>query len=163
LAPKNLNIEGAMVHGDKFYLFQRNRTGINPMIEISLDSFHHYLDDSASKVPPFKVHKVKLPLLWDNPVGFSDAIPFNNDILFSGSVVVKDPANPRHASYYGLLSPGASQPEWCEPVKDSKGEIADIKIEGLAIVESKDGTLVVDGVTDPDGGVSEYIQVKIEK
>jgi hypothetical protein len=159
---EKLNIEGAMVHGDKFYIFQRgNRSGINPMIEIALEAFVQYLSDQ-SKVPSFKVHKVKLPLLWDNPVGFSDAVPSNENILFSGSVEVKT-ENPMHASFFGLLRPGATVPDWCEPVKDDKGEIAHIKIEGLAIVEAKDGSFVVDGVTDPDGGVSELIKVKIGK
>jgi len=161
---EKLNIEGACIFGNKFLIFQRgNRTGINPIVELGLEDFLAYVNDSSKPPPSFKVHKVQLPLLWENPAGFSDACIWNEMILFSASVEVKKPTGDSHATYVGLLRLGADKPEWCVPVTDDKGEPLHIKVEGLSIVSEKDGSFVIDSVTDPDGGTSELVKVALKK
>jgi len=162
---EKLNVEGACVFGDKLLIFQRgNRAGINPIIELGLDSFIAYVNDSSKPPPSFKVHKVQLPFLWENPAGFSDAVIWNGMILFSASVEVKNPGGAgTNATFFGLVRLGAEKPEWCVPVTDDKGEVLRIKVEGLSIVSEKDGSFVIDSVTDPDGGASELVKLALKK
>jgi len=158
---EKLNIEGACFLGDKILIFQRgNKSGINPIIEISSAAFLKYLENPKSNaVPTFSVHPIQLPSLWDFPAGFSDAVVWNGKIIFSASVEVKKPDDNSHATFFGSIKD--FKLEWIAELKEN-GKTCKVKVEGLHIVDARDDYLLINSVTDPDGGTSEVVKVEIK-
>ncbi len=165
LQKTDFNIEAAATNLDDLYLFNR---GINMVFVMSYQQVMDYLEKNAS-IPSIRVVPVSLPKMEGAPSGFSGAtwVPELEGFLFTASVEktinwIDD--GPVVGSYIGLLPLSkleAGVTPLCEPIS-SNGEILPIKVESLVVLEaSANGSFRLILVTDPDGGVSELLEVEL--
>ncbi len=84
-----LNIEGAAVVGDQFFLFQRGnkKNKLNASIRLSLDDFYNVLLAPEKNHAPFiHITPYELGYIDDVPLCFTDATTLRNgDIVFTAS------------------------------------------------------------------------------
>ncbi len=165
LDSNTLNIEGATASGNRLYLFNR---GKNIILQFNLDNFISYLEGNDG-FPPMKEYIIQLPVWNEMQATFSGAsfMPDTNDIVFTASL--ENNLNPIadgkiFGSYVGIIHTDALKNGYrpdCVLITE-KNEPLKIKVESVEVLTNKQsGQSELLLVTDSDGGVSEFIRVKL--
>jgi len=158
-----LNVEGAIVDGDRLRLFGRGngapRDGLLPVnatCELDWTAFVAHLLAPDRHPPPAPANAVRhdLDALEGVPLGFTDATLWRGTMLYTAAAeespdVVRD--GRVVGSVVGTLDPdGATR--WA-PLTDRSGRLFDGKVEGVVVSrDASDRLFVVVDADDPDAG-----------
>ena len=161
---KILNIEGAVITGEKLYLMDREN---DILFEIELEEFRKYiLSNGNHKVSTVKIYSLQLPSDEGLIAGISGGCALSeNKILFCASL--EDTPNAIDdgvvkGSYIGIISLRDGNILTAVLLKDEQGIVIPDKIESIDIVgKNDDGTLKAFAVADNDDGSSKFYQLKI--
>lgn len=156
IQPKDLNIEGATIAGDRLFLFNR---GNNVVVETDWQQFIGYVRADDVKMPAFTIHTLSLPALNGKTAGFSGACTLDeHTLLFTASIEdTKDWTKDGEilGSYIGILNLTSKGPLVQQSIlaqKDNKPLI--IKLESLDVVSRSPNKIEVEAVADNDDGTS---------
>ncbi len=163
---EELNIEAAATLGAKIYLFNR---GKNKLISFKIEDFISFLENKKEKLK-IKSSSVDLPEINGITAGFSGATADENNkrLIFTCSVEnTSDWVNDGEVlgSFIGYIDENEIhkhiQPEVIL-ITEEKEPIL-LKVESLAIDSQNDQDYFLSLVTDSDGGMSEWLNVRIFK
>jgi hypothetical protein len=169
LSQEDLNIEGAVVAGEKLYLFNRGR---NNVIVTHWKVFYEYLIDKKSVDElQLKSYIIQLPSISGIQAGISGAcaIPGSNKILFTATI--ENTSNwiddgEILGSYVGVLDTKqleSGKVENISIITNNNGEPLKDKVESIAFLKKgKDRTIHALAVADNDNGTSKIIELKIQ-
>jgi hypothetical protein len=170
-AGSELNVEGAVVLGDHLRLFGRgngaSRDGVgaaNATCDLELSVFlEHLLAPDRSPVPdPRNVVRYDLGALGGIALGFTDATPWQDGVLYSATAEDSPDAtrDGRVAgSVIGVID-GAGDVRWTEII-DPSGEPFDRKVEGLLVAPEATDRLFVVADDDDPGAPSSLLVVEL--
>jgi hypothetical protein len=158
-----LNVEGAIVDGDRLRLFGRGngapRLGVlpaNATCELDWTSFlAHVLDPARCTVPTLTgVVRYDLGTLEGVPLGFTDAAVWRGGTLYSAAAE-ESPDSVRDGrvagSVVGVID-HAGGARWA-PLVEPSGRLFDGKVEGMVVTRgASDRLLVVVDADDPGAG-----------
>jgi hypothetical protein len=158
-----LNVEGAIVDGDRLRLFGRGngapRDGVLPVnatCELDWTSFlAHVLDPAGQPVPALTgVVRYELGTLEGVPLGFTDAAGWRGGTLYSAAAE-ESPDAVRDGRVVGSavgVIDAAAGARWA-PLIEPSGRLFDGKVEGMVVArDAFDRLLVVVDADDPAAG-----------
>jgi hypothetical protein len=151
-----LNIEGAVVHGNSVRLLQRGngKHGSKPwnaILDLALEGFVHWLDKPHGRLAIQRILDVELGAVEGVPVGFSDAtVTADGRMAFlacaeNSADVLSD--GPVLSCRFGWLDHGDGAAVMTD-VLDADGRPTSLKLEGIEA--SADGSPTFDVVADMD-------------
>ena len=155
-----LNIEGAAIHENKLFLFNRED---NVVLQFQLTDFISFIKNEGSFSKP-KVFKIILPEINGIEAGISgaDLIPGSDTILFTASV--EDTPNPIDdgeilGSFVGVIDINDLQNQYHPKtvMLSRQGKPLEIKVESVSVLNKSGREAEIILVTDSDGGNSEII------
>ena len=159
-APGRLNIEGAVVLGDRLRLFSRGngkiRNGerpVNATCDLPLAELVAYFLQQARNPPPSPADVVtyELGALGEVPLSFTDAAPWQDGVLFTAAAEASPDAvddGPVTGSAIGIID-GAGRGRWA-PLVEPSGAHYTGKVEGLVVGQDKGRLHVVVDADDPE-------------
>ena len=173
-AGSELNVEGAIRVGDRLRLFGRGNGAarddaqpVNATCDLAWDALLAHLhapEDPAHDAPrPEAIRRYALGVLDGIALGFTDAAPWRDRILFSAAAedspdAVRD--GRVTGSVIGVMDPSGAV-RWT-PLTDANGAPLAVKVEGLLPDPDDDRRLyVVVDADDPDAA-SELVEVELE-
>jgi hypothetical protein len=155
IQPKDLNIEGATIAGDRLYLFNR---GNNLIVEADWQQFIKYVSGTG-EMPAFEIHAISLPMVNNIQAGFSGACTLDeHTLVFAASLEdTKDWTKDGEilGSYIGLLDLTPQHPQLQQAILVQKeNKPLAIKLESLDVVSKSPNRIAIEAIADNDDGTS---------
>lgn len=158
-----LNFEAASCTHNALALFQRgNISGNNVAVEFDLRAFMQFLDAPNSPPPVSRITSYALPHIQNRRAGFSAATHWNDSILFAASVEDTDNEIDDGATLGSFIGEMRAQELKWLSVVEQNGEIAPVKIEGIALGHASQDYFELMAVTDNDNGTSEFLEIAVK-
>lgn len=170
ISPEKLNIEGAVSWRDHMVLLNRET---NQLILIRKYAFERYLKYDPEKQKKKKIdidfYSFDLPIAGGVQARFSDAMKVKGEhnMVFTATLERRsEAANDGEilGSYVGIIplkKISSGEMQIARVMKDGKPYTG--KIEGIHVDEVEDDKLLLNAVTDSDGGKSAFLKIELER
>ena len=166
-----LNLEGALQAGSRLRLYSRGNGApidgilpVNAACSVDLPLLLAYLRNPDADDPPVPedIARYELGAIGGIPLGFTDAMPWRDAVLYSAAAEASPDAvcdGPVSGSAIGVIDADGSA-RWA-PITDVSGEALRVKVEGLVADPTSDFRLFVVLDADDPAAASELCTVEL--